>query len=104
MSEVKNPDFEVRGNRVLIRPIESDKKTKSGLILSKQNEDMLTKGTVISTGDGRWEYGKFVENTSQVGDVVYFEKHLSKEIVIDEDTYFVVPDNEIIGVFTNVSD
>lgn len=88
------------GDRVLVRVMEAEKKTKSGIIIpdtvSKERSD---EGVIVAVGPGRTtEDGKVIPLNVKVGDVILFSKYGPNEIKIDEEDYYILSESNILAV------
>ena len=83
--------IKVIGNRVLIEEIVEDIKSESGIILGNTEISPQKIGKVISVGDSVEEI--------KVNDKVMFDSYKSFSIDLDGNTYLIMEENNIIGVF-----
>jgi chaperonin GroES len=95
--------FKPLRNVALIKKIHPEKKTSSGIILTSQAEP--DRGVVIEIGEGVYTMsGEFVPTKVKKGDVVLFGKNVGHTTIIDDETYIVLSENEILGVFEEVEE
>jgi len=87
------------GNRVLIKQIEAEKITKSGIILPGQVSEQPQIAEVIAVGIGKVSHGKTIEMIVQVGDKVIFPKHKGSEIKINGVDYIIIEETELLAIF-----
>lgn len=87
------------GNRVLVKPDDVEEKTSGGLVLppSASEEQRPETGTVVKLGKGKID-GKEVSFEVSVGDRIYFKKYSLDEILIDEDTYLLLNEEDILAI------
>lgn len=72
------------GDNILVKPSEqTEKKSKSGLILTEETRSTLVSGTVISAGEGDWKFSLFTPNPFKVGDVILYPKNRGSRFDID---------------------
>ena len=88
------------GDRVLVKPLEKEKKTKSGIIIpdtvDKERPEM---GKVIAVGDGKvTDEGKTIPVKVKVGNTVLFAKYGPDEVKIDDEEYLIVSESNILAV------
>ena len=94
-------NVEPLGLRVLVRPIESEAKTASGLILPDSAKEKPIEGRVKAVGDGKLnESGNRVKIDLKVGDKVLYGKYAGTEIKIDGEDYLLMREDDILGVVT----
>ena len=88
------------GDRVLVKPMEKEKKTKSGIIIpdtvDKERPEM---GKVIAVGEGKMtDEGKVIPPRVKVGQTVLFAKYGPDEIKIDDEEYLIVSESNILAI------
>lgn len=88
------------GGNIVVQPLTDDSVTSSGVIIpSTASKEKPQKGTVISLGTGRvLDNGEKVEFTVKVGDVVLFKKYSPDEIKMDDDTYLIMSEEDVLAV------
>jgi len=86
-------------DRVLIRRIEEEEKTRGGIIIPDTAKEKPMEGEVIAAGPGsRDDDGKLHPVDVKVGDRVLFGKWSGTEIKIDGEDYVVAKESDIMGV------
>lgn len=86
-------------DRVLVKRIESEEKTISGIIIPDTAKEKPIQGEVVATGNGaRNEQGQVVALDVKVGDRVLFGKWSGTEVKIDGQEYLVMKESDIMGV------
>jgi len=86
-------------DRVLVKPIEGETKTASGIYLPEAAKEKPVKGQVISTGPGkRLENGKRAEMSVHSGDTVVYGKYAGTEVEIKNVKHIIVRESELLGV------
>ena len=86
-------------DRVVVRRIEAEDKTKGGIIIPDTAKEKPQQGEVVAIGPGgRDEAGKLVPIDLQVGDRVLFGKWSGTEVKIDGTEYLIMKENDIMGV------
>jgi chaperonin GroES len=86
------------GDRVLIKPLEAEEKTKGGIILPDTAKEKQQEGEVKAVGKGRMEDGKIVALEVKVGDKVLYGKYSGTEIKIDGDDMLIVKEEDILAI------
>jgi len=89
------------GDRVLIKPVEKEEKTKSGIYLPDSAKEERQEGEVIAVGTGKIREGKKVELDVKVGDKVIYGKYSGEEIKIDTEEYKIVREDDIVAILEN---
>jgi chaperonin GroES len=88
------------GDRVVIKPMEAESQTKSGIILPDTAKEKPQKGIVVAIGEGRWaEDGKKrIPMSVKVDDVVIYEKWGGTEIKYEGDEYVIIGDDKVLAI------
>lgn len=83
------------GDKVLIKEIQEEKKTSTGIILpdSMQDDKGLKEGKVVAIGEGKFIGTELVKLSVQKGDIVLFS--WGEKIKLDGDEYYIVREAEI---------
>jgi chaperonin GroES len=85
--------------RVVIRRIEGEEKTKGGIIIPDTAKEKPQEGEVIAVGPGaRDESGKLVPLDVKAGDRVLFGKWSGTEVKIDGEDLLIMKESDIMGV------
>ena len=86
-------------DRVLVRRVESEEKTKGGIIIPDSAKEKPIEGEVLSVGNGtRDEQGKIHPLDVKVGDIILFGKWSGTEVKIDGEDLLVMKESDIMGV------
>ena len=86
-------------DRILVRRIESDERTKGGIIIPDTAKEKPQEGEVIAVGPGaRNEQGEIVALDVKVGDRVLFGKWSGTEIKLDGEDLLIMKESDIMGV------
>ncbi|AIK96513.1 co-chaperone GroES [Candidatus Odyssella acanthamoebae] len=86
-------------DRVLVKRIESEEKTKSGIIIPDTAKEKPQEGEVIAAGSGlRKEDGTLVPLDVKTGDRVLFGKWSGTEIKIEGEEFLVMKESDIMGI------
>ena len=89
-------------DRVLVRRVESDEKTKGGLIIPDSAKEKPQEGEIVAVGNGaRDESGKRVEMDVKAGDRILFGKWSGTEITIDGEELLIMKESDILGVLSD---
>ena len=85
-------------DRLVVRPIEKEEVTKSGIVLPDTAKEKPQEGEVIAVGPGRLsEDGKRVAMDVKVGDVVIYAKYGGTEIKIDDEELIILRESDILA-------
>ena len=86
-------------DRVLVRRVEEENKTKGGIIIPDTAKEKPQQGEVIAVGPGaRNEQGQLVSLDVRVGDTVLFGKWSGTEVKIDGEDLLIMKESDIMGV------
>ena len=86
-------------DRVLVRRVEGDEKTKGGLIIPDSAKEKPAEGEVVSVGAGaRDEDGKRVKMDVKAGDKILFGKWSGTEITLDGEELLIMKESDILGL------
>ncbi len=88
------------GDRVIVKVLEEEEKTSSGIVLPDKAKEKPQEGEVKAIGPGRvLDDGKRLEMDVKVGDKVVYSKYAGTEIKIDGEEYLILRQDDILGVF-----
>ena len=86
-------------DRVLVRRLEGEEKTKGGLIIPDTAKEKPSEGQVVSTGPGaRKDSGELIAPTVKAGDKILFGKWSGTEIKLDGEELLIMKESDIMGV------
>jgi chaperonin GroES len=86
-------------DRVLVRRVESEEKTKGGIIIPDTAKEKPIEGEVLAVGNGaRDESGKVHALDVKVGDRILFGKWSGTEVKIDGEDLLVMKESDIMGI------
>jgi chaperonin GroES len=86
-------------DRVVVRRIEAQEKTKGGIIIPDSAQEKPQEGEIIAVGPGgRDEAGKLIPIDLKTGDRVLFGKWSGTEVKIDGEDLLIMKESDIMGV------
>ena len=86
-------------DRVVVKRIDSEERTKGGIIIPDTAKEKPQEGEIVAAGPGaRDENGKLVPLDLQVGDRVLFGKWSGTEVKIDGEELLIMKESDIMGV------
>ena len=85
-------------DRVIVKAVEAEETTKSGIILTGTAKEKPSMAEVIAVGPGGVVDGKEVTMTVKVGDKVITSKYSGTEVKFDGEEYVIVRQNDILAV------
>ena len=90
------------GDRVVLKPVEREERTKSGIVLPDTAKEKPQEGIVEAVGTGRLlDNGTTVPLELKKGDRVLYAKYAGNEFKMDEVEYLIVSEKDVLGVFEN---
>ena len=101
----KEPPMKFRPlhDRVVIRRVEADVKSKGGIIIPDTAKEKPQEGEVIAVGPGsRDESGKLIPLDVKAGDAVLFGKWSGTEVKIDGEDLLIVKEADIMGIIEKI--
>ncbi|WP_386683945.1 co-chaperone GroES [Loktanella sp. R86503] len=91
--------FKPLHDRVLVRRIEGEDKTKGGLIIPDSAKEKPAEGEIVSVGTGaRKDNGELIEMAVKVGDRVLFGKWSGTEVKLDGEDLLIMKESDILGI------
>ncbi len=87
------------GDRVVVKPLEREEVTKSGIVLPDTAKEKPTRGKVVSVGPGKLDdKGKPMELGVRAGDTVYYGKYSGTDVEVDGEKLVILRESDILGV------
>ena len=86
-------------DRVVVRRIEGEEKTKGGLIIPDTAKEKPSEGEVIAVGEGsRKDSGELIPMTVKSGDRILFGKWSGTEVRIDGEDLLIMKESDVLGI------
>ena len=85
-------------DRVVLKQLEAEETTKSGIILASKSQEKPQEAEVIAVGPGGVVDGKEVTMQVSVGQNVIYSKYAGTEVKLEEEEYIIVKQNDILAV------
>lgn len=85
-------------DRVVIKPLEQESKTKSGIIIPDTAKEKSQKGKVVAVGKGKYEDGKLVPLSVKLGDIVLYKEYGGDEIKLDGEEVMILKEEDILAI------
>ncbi len=86
-------------DRVVIKPVQAEEKTKGGIVLPDTAKDKPQEGEVIAVGPGRvLDNGTKLTPDVKVGDRVIYSKYSGSEVKIDGEEHLIVREQDILAI------
>jgi chaperonin GroES len=95
----KTPAVRPLGEKVLIKRLEAEEKTKGGIVLPDTAKEKPQKGTVLAIGDGKLlDDGTRAKFQVAKGDKVLFSSYAGTEIKIEGEEYMLMDESDILAI------
>ncbi|NLK08884.1 MAG: co-chaperone GroES [Firmicutes bacterium] len=85
------------GDRLVVKVIEQEETTKSGIVLPDTAKEKPQEGEVMAVGPGRYENGNLVPMHVKQGDRVLFAKYAGTEVKIGGEEYLIMRETDVLG-------
>jgi chaperonin GroES len=87
------------GDRVLVKPVEEEATTASGIVLPDTAKEKPQKGEVLAVGDGKFdEDGKRIKLDVSKGDEVLYSKYGGTEITVEGEDLLVLRESDVLAI------
>jgi chaperonin GroES len=87
------------GDRVLVKPVEEEETTASGIVLPDTAKEKPQKGEVLAVGDGKLDdEGKRVKLDVSKGDEVLYSKYGGTEITVEGEDLLVLRESDVLAI------
>jgi chaperonin GroES len=91
-------------DRILVRRIEGEEKTKGGLIIPDSAKEKPSEGEVIAVGEGaRKDNGELIPMAVKAGDRILFGKWSGTEVKIDGEDMIIMKESDVLGILLGES-
>ena len=85
-------------DKVVLKKLQAEETTKSGIVLPGQDKEKPGQGEVVAAGPGGVVDGKEVKMQVKVGDKVVYSKYSGTEIEIEDEKYLIVKQSDILAI------
>jgi chaperonin GroES len=86
-------------DRVMVKPLEAEEKTKGGIILPDIAKEKPIEGTVVAVGPGKvTDDGKTIALVVKTGDKVLYGKYSGTEVTVDGVDYLIMRESDIFAI------
>ncbi len=85
-------------DRVVLKQLEAEETTKSGIVLPGQAKEKPSQAEVIAVGPGGVVDGKEVTMQVKAGDKVIYSKYSGTDVEVDDEKYVVVKQSDILAI------
>jgi chaperonin GroES len=93
--------FQPLHDRVLVKRVQSEEKTKGGLIIPDSAKEKPAEGEVVACGEGaRKDSGELIPMSVKVGDRILFGKWSGTEVTLDGEELIIMKESDILGIIS----
>ncbi|HYC68641.1 co-chaperone GroES [Brevundimonas sp.] len=93
--------FRPLGDRVLVKRVEEESKTKGGIIIPDTAKEKPQEGEVVAVGPGsRDEDGKYIAMDLKAGDRILFGKWSGTEVKLEGEDLIIMKESDVLGVLS----
>ncbi|HEY5815344.1 MAG TPA: co-chaperone GroES [Solirubrobacterales bacterium] len=87
------------GDRLIVKPIEEEETTASGIVLPDTAKEKPQKGKVVAVGDGKWDEDgeKRIPLDVAEGDEILYSKYGGNDIVVDGEDLLVMRESDVLA-------
>lgn len=86
------------GDKVVLKQLEAEETTKSGIVLPGQAKEKPQQAEVIAVGPGAEVDGKMIEMQVKPGDKVVYSKYVGSEVKLEDVEYTIVKQADILAI------
>ena len=86
------------GDKVVLKQLEAEETTKSGIVLPGQAQEKPQQAEVIAVGPGGIVDGKEVVMQVKVGDKVIYQKYAGTDVKLEDENFIIVKQNDIVAI------
>ncbi len=91
--------FKPLHDRVLVKRVQSDEKTKGGLIIPDTAKEKPAEGEVVAVGEGaRKDSGELIAPSVKAGDRILFGKWSGTEVTLNGEELLIMKESDILGI------
>ncbi|MFZ1889081.1 MAG: co-chaperone GroES [Candidatus Binataceae bacterium] len=91
--------FRPLGDRILVKRIKEEEKTKGGIIIPDTAKEKPQEGKVVAVGKGKYgDDGKLIPIEVKAGDKILFGKYSGSEIKLEGDEHIILREDDILGI------
>ncbi len=88
------------GDRVIVRRVEEETRTAAGIYIPDSAAEKPSEGEVLAVGKGRvTDNGDLIPMNVKVGEKVIFGKYAGNEVKVGDETYLIMKEEDILGVY-----
>jgi chaperonin GroES len=86
-------------DRILVKPLEAEEKTKGGIIIPDNAKEKPQKGEVVAVGPGKIaDNGQKITMELKKGDKVLYGKYSGTEVTVDDQEYLIIKESDVLAI------
>jgi chaperonin GroES len=90
------------GDRILVKPLEAEEKTKGGIILPDTAKEKPQEGRVVAVGKGKvLDDGKVQPLEVKPGDKILYGKYSGTEIKLEDEEHLIIKEEDVLAIITD---
>ena len=90
------------GDRILVKPLEAEEKTKGGIILPDTAKEKPQEGRVVAVGKGKvLDDGKVQPSEVKPGDKILYGKYSGTEIKLEDEEHLIIKEEDVLAIITD---
>lgn len=86
------------GDRIVVRQLEAETTTKSGIVLTGQAKEKPQEAEVVAVGPGKTEDGKLIPMHVKVGDKIIYSKYAGTDVKYEGQEYVIVSESDVLAI------
>jgi chaperonin GroES len=91
--------FRPLGDRVLVKRIKEEERTKGGIVIPDTAKEKPQEGKVVAVGKGKYgDDGKLIPVEVRSGDKILFGKYSGSEVKLDGEEHTIMREDDILGI------
>ena len=87
-------------DRVVIKALEDGEQMRGGLYIPDTAKEKPQQGEIVAVGPGRYDDGKLVPMSVNVGDKVLYGKYSGTEVTIENEQYLILRESDVLAVIS----
>jgi len=99
--EVQKMKIKPLGDRILVKRVEGEEKSKGGIIIPDSAKEKPQEGLIVAVGKGKTtDDGKLIALEVKEGDRVLFGKYSGTEVKLDGEEHLIMREDDILGILS----
>ena len=92
-------NFKPLGDRILVKPMQAEEKTKGGILLPDTAKEKPQQGEVVAVGQGKTlETGEVKKLEVKVKDKVLYGKYSGTEVTVEGEEYLIIREDDVLAI------